>query len=71
MKDLQLLNREDFLVFTTREFAFINGQSISAASERLKRLEQNNLITKVSRALIKKFLWICWRAVLRIRGLGV
>ena len=48
---LEFLNREDFVFFRTRDYALINNLSISATSERLKRLEEKNLIVNLVRGL--------------------
>ncbi len=38
-------------VFTTREFALLRGTSVPAASQALKRMERQDLITQVERGL--------------------
>ncbi len=42
---------QDHLAFSTREFAFLCGPSISAASRKLARLEAEDAITKVTRGV--------------------
>lgn len=42
---------EEFIFFTTREYAFVAGVSISAASRQLKRQESKGFITHVVRGI--------------------
>lgn len=49
--NLKILNSDDFIFFTTRDFAVLNGLSISAATEQLKRLATKVLITKLTRGV--------------------
>ncbi len=46
-----LLNSEDFVVFTTREFANQGGLSMSAAAKRLARLADKDRLTKVTKGV--------------------
>jgi hypothetical protein len=48
---LNLLNTEDFVIFTTREFANQSGVSISAAAKRLARLSAKEQLTKVTKGI--------------------
>jgi len=45
------LSSEEFVVFTTREFALRSGTSLSAASHRLGRLERSGPLQRVTRGL--------------------
>jgi len=49
--NLKILNSEDFIFFSTRDYAFSNGLTISAATEQLKRLEAKKLIVKLTRGI--------------------
>ncbi len=49
--NFKILNSEDFIFFTTRDFASLNKLSISAATEQLKRLEAKTLIIKLTRGI--------------------
>ena len=46
-----LLGSEDFVIFTTREFALADGLSLSAAAKRLKRLSDKDRLTRVTRGI--------------------
>jgi len=48
---LKLLNTDDFVVFTTREFASHAGISMSAASKRLSRLSEKESLTRVTKGV--------------------
>lgn len=48
---LELLNRPEFVVFTTRSFADASGASLSAASRRLDRLAGQRFLTRVTRGV--------------------
>lgn len=48
---LDLLNTEDFVIFTTREFANRGGVSMSAAAKRLARLSKKGHLTKVTKGV--------------------
>lgn len=49
--NLNIFNSENFIFFSTRDFALYNGLKISAATEQLKRLETKKLITKLTRGI--------------------
>ncbi len=49
--NFKFLSSEDFIFFSTREFALLNELTISAASEQLKRLEAKSLVIKLTRGL--------------------
>lgn len=49
--NLKILNSEDFIVFSTRTYAFASGSSISAATELLKRLEKKQILIKLTRGV--------------------
>jgi len=48
---LDLFNRTDFVLFTTRDFANYSSISIPAASKRLLRLADKRLLTRVTKGL--------------------
>jgi len=48
---LDLFNRTDFVIFTTRDFANYSSISIPAASKRLLRLADKRLLTRVTKGL--------------------
>jgi len=48
---LDLFNSADFVIFTTRDFANYNSISIPAASKRLLRLADKELLTRVTKGL--------------------
>ena len=48
---LELLNSNDFVVFTTREFASHVGISMSAAAKRLSRLSEKAFLTRVTKGV--------------------
>jgi predicted transcriptional regulator of viral defense system len=48
---LDLLNTEDFVIFTTREFANQGGLSMSAATKRLTRLSKKDQLTRVTKGV--------------------
>jgi predicted transcriptional regulator of viral defense system len=49
--NLLLLNSEDFIFFTTREFALANKITIPASLERLKRLAKKKYLIKLNRGV--------------------
>jgi predicted transcriptional regulator of viral defense system len=46
-----VFNNEDFIIFTTRDYSNYTNCSMSAASKKLTRLKENNLLTRVTRNL--------------------
>lgn len=48
---LELLNRPEFVVFTTRTFAEAGGASLSSASRRLDRLAEHRFLTRITRGV--------------------
>ena len=48
---LELLNANDFVVFTKREFASHVGISMSAAAKRLSRLSEKEFLTRVTKGV--------------------
>ena len=48
---LRLFNSEDFVVFTTREYASHVGISMSAAAKRLSRLSKKEFLTRVTKGV--------------------
>ena len=48
---LDLLNTDDFVIFTTREIAIHSGLSMSAAAKRLSRLAEKMLLTKITKGI--------------------
>ena len=48
---LDLINTEDFVIFTTRDFASRGCLSMSAASKRLARLSAKGQLTKVTKGV--------------------
>ena len=48
---LKLLNSDDFVVFTTREFASHIGISMSAAAKRLSRLSEKEFLTRITKGV--------------------
>jgi len=48
---LDLLNTEDYVIFTTREFANQGGLSMSAATKRLTRLSKKDQLTRVTKGV--------------------
>lgn len=48
---LKLLNSDDFVIFTTREFANHAGISMSAATKRLSRLSDKEFFTRVTKGV--------------------
>ncbi len=48
---LDLFNTDDFVIFTTREYANHVGLSMSAAAKRLARLSEKKLITRVTKGV--------------------
>lgn len=48
---LKLFNTDDFVVFTTREFANRAGISVSAATKRLSRLSGKEFLTRVTKGV--------------------
>lgn len=48
---LDLFSRNDFIIFTTRDFANEAGLSLSAASRQLSRLAEKGLLAKVTRGV--------------------
>ena len=48
---LELLNKPEFVVFTTRDFAAANRSSIAAASKRLERIAMSGFLTRIARGI--------------------
>lgn len=48
---LDLLNTEDFVIFTTHDLASRGGISMSAAAKRLSRLSAKKLLTRVTKGV--------------------
>ncbi len=48
---LELLNKPEFVVFTTREFATASHASVAAASKRLERIATSGFLTRVVRGV--------------------
>lgn len=48
---LDLFNRADFIIFTTRDYANHSSFSLSAASKRLSRLADKKLLTRITKGL--------------------
>jgi len=48
---LDIFNRKDFIIFTTREYALYANLSLSAASKQLSRLVQKKLLAKITKGL--------------------
>ena len=48
---LDIFNRADFIVFTTRDFADYSGVSMSAASKRLLRLSEQKLLKRITKGV--------------------
>lgn len=48
---LDIFNTKEFIIFTTRDFANYTDQSISAASKKLTRLEDNKLLTHITKGV--------------------
>lgn len=48
---LDLPNADDFIIFTTREFANHSGISMSAAAKRMSRLSDKKLLTKITKGV--------------------
>ena len=48
---LDLFNRADFIIFTTRDFANYSNISMPAASKRLSRLGDKKLLTRITKGL--------------------
>ena len=48
---LDVFNNKDFIIFTTRDYANHQKLSISAASKKLSRLRNNNLLTHVTKGV--------------------
>lgn len=48
---IDLLNSEEFVIFTTREFANGDGVTMSAATKRLARLSEKGRLTKVTKGV--------------------
>jgi len=48
---LDLFNRTDFVIFTTRDFANYSSITIPAASKRLLRLADKKLLTRITKGL--------------------
>ena len=49
--NIHLLASEDFVVFTTRRYAYTAGLSISSATKQLTRRSKGGLITKITRGV--------------------
>ena len=48
---IELLTTDDFVIFTTRDFANQGGVSISAAAKRLARLAEKRFLTRVTKGV--------------------
>lgn len=48
---LDLINSEEFVIFTTRELANHAGDSMSATSKRLSRLAERNVLTHITKGV--------------------
>lgn len=48
---LDQFNKDEFVIFTTREFAIHSGLSMSAAAKRLPRLAEKKLLTKITKGV--------------------
>ena len=48
---LKLFNTDDFVIFTTREFANHAGLSIPAAAKRLSRLSEKEFLTRITKGV--------------------
>lgn len=48
---LDQFNNDEFVIFTTREFAIHSGLSMSAAAKRLPRLAEKKLLTKITKGV--------------------
>ncbi len=48
---LELFKQAEFVVFTTRDFANANQLSLSAASNRLRRLVEESFLTRITRGV--------------------
>ena len=48
---LDLFNNDDFVIFTTREYANHAGLSMSAAAKRLARLAKKKLLTRITKGV--------------------
>ncbi|MFQ6004855.1 MAG: hypothetical protein ACE5OQ_05060 [Woeseia sp.] len=48
---LELFNKPEFIVFSTRDFAAASGSTMPAASKRLDRLAQGQFLTRVTKGL--------------------
>ena len=48
---LDLFNTDDFVIFTTREYANHVGMSMSAAAKRLARLSDKKLLTRITKGV--------------------
>ncbi len=48
---LDLFNSEEFVIFTTREFANQGGMTMSAATKRLARLSEKRQLTKITKGI--------------------
>lgn len=48
---LDHFNNDEFVIFTTREFANHSGVSMSAAAKRLPRLAEKKLLTKITKGV--------------------
>jgi predicted transcriptional regulator of viral defense system len=48
---LDLLNKPDFVVFTTREYAAASQTSVVSASKRLQRLAASKFLTRITRGV--------------------
>lgn len=48
---LELFNRPDFVIFTTRSFADASSSSLSAASKRLDRLAEQRFVVRITKGV--------------------
>ncbi|MFA9421768.1 MAG: hypothetical protein ACERLB_16610, partial [Gammaproteobacteria bacterium] len=48
---LDIFNRKEFIIFTTRDYANFTNLSISAATKKLTRLKENKLLAHVTKGV--------------------
>lgn len=48
---LDVFNNKDYIIFTTRDYAYYQNLSMSAASKKLSRLKETKLITRVTKGV--------------------
>ncbi len=49
--NLEILNSKEFIIFRTKDYSLNYKLSLSAASQRLKRLEEKQLLTRITRSI--------------------